>query len=588
MGALQQNYKRRSLSALIIATPSLVLLHVMSGVCVLLWGLRSVKLGMTKAFGQGLHRMISWGTKNRIRAFISGLGVTTLLQSSTATALIVASFSGRRMITGAAALAVMLGADVGTTLVAQLLTFDLDWLMPSMLISGFIIYTVFENKPGRLAHFGKMLIGLGLMLLALALIKQGAAPLRDSDVLPIVLKSLDQDPVLLVLIAALLTWLCHSSLAVVLLLGSLTAAQIIPLHVSLAMVLGANLGGVMAPLVATMKDSPEATRVPVGNLLMRLAGVVIFLPLLDPVEDIIKLMGDDPARMIVNMHMCFNIILALIFLPFTGAIAHLTLRLIPDRPDADDPGKPRYLDEKQLDIPAIALSSAGREALRMADLVQSMMEDTIVALRTNDETIVFRIRARDDVLDNLNKAIKHYMAKMARESLDPEDTQQYVRTLTFATNLENVGDTIDKSLMEMALKKIREHKRFSERGWAEIQDIHNAVLETVRLAQSVFVSNDEKLARRMIEAKENLRKAEQRATQTHMERIREGVPETIATSGLHLDIIRDYRRINSYMCTVAYPILEEAGLLHGSALKAAPAKEAKPEDPPAASAAGAE
>lgn len=552
---------------MLIATPSLVLLHIMSGVCVLLWGLRGVKLGMTKAFGQGLHRAINWGTKNRIRAFVSGVGVTTLLQSSTATALIVASFCGRKMITGAAALAVMLGADVGTTLVAQILTFDLSWLMPAMLISGFIIYTVFENKPGRLAHFGKMLIGLGLMLLALSLIKQGAAPLRESDVLPVVLDSLDQDPVLLVLIAAMLTWLCHSSLAVVLLLGSLTAAQIVPLHVGLAMVLGANLGGVMAPLVATMKDSPEAMRVPVGNLLMRLTGVVIILPLLSDVEGILKSIGDDPARMIVNMHMAFNIMLALIFLPVTGSLYHLTLRLIPDRPDADDPGKARYLDEKQLDIPAIALASAGREALRMADLVQSMMEDTVVALRTNDESIVFRIRARDDVLDKLNKAVKLYMAKMARESLDPEDTQQYVRTLTFATNLENVGDTIDKSLMEMALKKIREHKRFSDRGWQEIQEIHNAVLETVRLAQTVFVTSDPKLARRMIEAKENLRKAEIRATQSHMDRIREGIPETIATSGLHLDIIRDYRRINSYMCTVAFPILEETGQLHGTALK---------------------
>lgn len=552
---------------MIIATPSLVLLHVMSGVCLLLWGLRGVKLGMIKAFGQGLHRAISWGTKNRIRAFFSGMGVTTLLQSSTATALIVASFSGRKMITGAAALAVMLGADVGTTLVAQLLTFDLSWMMPALLISGFIIYTIFEKKPGRFGHFGKMLVNLGLMLLALSLIKQGAAPLRESDVLPVVLDSLDQDPVLLVLIAALLTWLCHSSLAVVLLLGSLVASEVVPLHVGLAMVLGANLGGVMAPLIATMKDSPEAMRVPVGNLLMRLVGVVIFLPLLDPVTGFIKEMGDDPARMIVNMHMGFNIVMALMFLPFTGSIYHLTLRLIPDRPDADDPGKARYLDEKQLDIPAIALSSAGREALRMADLVQSMMEDTIVALRTNDESIVFRIRARDDVLDKLNKAVKLYMAKMARESLDPEDTQQYVRTLTFATNLENVGDTIDKSLMEMALKKIREHKRFSERGWAEIQEIHNTVLETVRLAQSVFVTGDKKLARRMIEGKENLRRAEQVATQNHMDRIREGIPETIATSGLHLDIIRDYRRINSYMCTVAFPILEDAGLLHGSALK---------------------
>ncbi|MFN3827105.1 MAG: Na/Pi cotransporter family protein [Micavibrio sp.] len=566
---------------MIIATPSLVLLNVISGVCVLLWGLRAVKLGMTKAFGQGLNKAISWGTNNRIRAFFAGVGVTTLLQSSTATAMIVASFTGRRMMTGAGALAVILGADVGTTIVAQLLTFDLSWLMPSLMISGFVVYKVFENRPGRLSHFGKMLIGLGLMLLALSLIKQGAAPLRESEILPQVLDSLDQDPVLLVLIAAMLTWLCHSSLAIVLLLGSLTAAHIVPMHVALAMVLGANLGGVMAPLVATLKDGPEATRVPVGNLLMRLTGVIIILPLLEPVHTILSSVSEDPARMIVNMHMAFNIMLAGLFLPFTGPLYNLTLRLIPDRPDADDPGRARYLDEKQMDIPAIALASAGRETLRMADLVQSMMEDTIVALRTNDESIVYRIRARDDVLDKLNKAVKLYMAKMTRESLDPEDTQNYVRTLSFATNLENVGDTIDKSLMEMALKKIREHKRFSDRGWNEIQDIHKTVLETVRLAQTVFVTNDVDLARKMIEEKERLRKAEQKATANHMDRIREGVPETIATSGLHLDIIRDYRRINSYMCSVAYPILEEAGQLHGTALKPEQKQEHKPEKPAA-------
>jgi phosphate:Na+ symporter len=269
----------------------------------------------------------------------------------------------------------------------------------------------------------------------------------------------------------------------------------------------------------------------------------------------------------VNFHLLLNALLMVLFLPLSGLLATAMQKIMPDKVDAGDPGVPRYLNEKEMDTPAIALSSAARETLRMAEHVQDMLEDTIKAFRTNDEALVNRIRSKDDIVDRLYTALKNYMARLTQEYMDKDDANRYVQILTFATNIEHAGDIIDKNLMPLALKKIRNQGSFSTQGFREIENIHNLVLDSVKLAQNVFISSDLDLARKMISDKEVIRQAEITASVSHIERLRERIPETIATSSLHLDIIRDYRRINSYMCTVAYPLLEDTGQLRSSRLK---------------------
>lgn len=555
-------------------TPTLVLINIIGGVCLLLWGLRMVRTGITRAFGANLRKVVSASTGNRFLSFLSGIGVTALLQSSTATAMIIASFASRGLITVAAGLAVMLGADVGTTVVAQLLSFDLSWFAPLLMLTGYIVYTIFEDT-GKGQHIGKLLLGLGMMLFALGAIKVASGPMQHSETLRVVLVALEKDPILSVVVAALLTWMAHSSLAIVLLLVSFVAGGVLPFELALMMVLGVNLGGTIAPLVATMREGPEAARVPVGNLLMRLIGVVAFMPLMGLIMKNAALLGDDPSRAVVNFHMAFNIILAIAFIPFTGLVAKAAYKLMPDRPAADDPGRPRYLDTKSMDTPTIALASAARETLRMADILEKMMEDTFRSLKGNNEALVNRIKEQDNVVDDIYKSIKSYMARLSQSAMDPDEASRYVQTLTFSTNLEHAGDVIDKNIMPMALKKIRAQKSFSQEGLDEIEHIHNLVLESIRLAQTVFVSGDIRLARKMVEGKEVLRKAEQEAMTAHIERLRDAVPETIATSSMHLDIIRDYRRVNSYMCTVAYPLLEQKGQLRTSRLRPEKDKMAK-------------
>ena len=514
-----------------------------------------VRLGVTHGFGAELRRVLAASTKSRLLSFFSGIGITTLLQSSTATILVVASFAGQGMINSTTGLAMVLGADVGTTLVAQLFSLDLSFLIPLFMIVGYIAFA--KKRSGRFKNFGRIFIGLALMLLALAWIRDSAVPLKESEVLAVVLQALEKDKIFAILIAALLTWIAHSSLAIILLLMSFVVSGVLPLMLGVYMVLGANLGGTIPPILATLKDHPEARRVPVGNFLIRLVGVIAvfyFVPYIKPHLDVL---GGDEVRKIVNFHTVFNLGLALVFLPFTGVISRLMCKVIPDKVEADSIEQARYLDEKDLSTPSVALASATRETLRMADMVQQMLDDTITVFKTNDRALLNKVREEDDVIDSLYEQIKIYMAKVNQEFMNEKEAQRYVQVLTFSTNLEHAGDVIDKNLMPLALKKIKRDMSFSEEGLKEIEHIHGLVMESVQLAQSIFVSGDVEMAKKLLQDKRDIREAEIAGMGTHIERLGDGVPETIATSSLHVDIIRDYRRINSYMCTVAYPLLDE-------------------------------
>ena len=537
----------------------------------LLWGVTLLRLGVTRGFGAQLRRFLAICSSNRITAFFAGLGITALLQSSTAAALVVSAFASQGMVNSSTGLAILLGANVGTTLIAQLFSFNVSELMPVLMVAGYLFYSV--ESSGRIKNIGRIFIGLALMLLSLELIRHGSEPLKESKALPLVLKSLGSDPFFAVLVATVITWLCHSSLAVVLLVMSLVSSGVLPVVLGLYMVLGANVGGAIPPVIATLRDNPDAMRIPVGNVLTRLVGVLAAIPFIDYVLPHLEMLDPNHPRQIVNFHTEFNLVLALVFLPFTGLLNKLLKKALPDRQVADDPGKTRYLNNKDLDIPSVALAAAARETLRMGDIVQKMLEDTFSVLKTNNERLLSHIKEEDDTVDRIYNGIKNYMAKLSQEFMDPKEAQRYVQILTFSTNIEHIGDVIDKNLLPMAQKKIKNLHSFSEAGFKEIEEMHRLVIESIQLAQSLFISGDKDTARRLVQGKEIIRKAEIDGMSTHIHRLRGGVPETIATSSLHLDIIRDYRRINTYITTVAFPILEESGEIHETRLRPRKTKE---------------
>ncbi|KRR03033.1 Na/Pi cotransporter family protein [Bradyrhizobium valentinum] len=539
---------------------SLVLLDLMGGVALLLWGLHMVHSGILRAFGPDLRLLLAKALSNRFTAVGAGLGLTALLQSSTATALITSSFTSEELVSLVPALAIMLGANVGTTLIVQILSFNIAAVAPVLFLVGLVAFR--SGRHSRVKDIGRVFIGLGLMLLALHILLNTLAPAENAPGMRVFMNAITGDPVLCILFAAIVTWLVHSSVASVLLVMSLAYAHFITPYAALALVLGANLGSAINPIVeGARRDNPASYRLPLGNLVNRLVGILVVAPFLQPISELLTSWQPDAAKATALFHIAFNVATALLFIGLLDGMARLLKALLPERVKATDPSGPRYLDESALETPSLALADAARETLHMGDHVEIMLRKVMAAMMTNDRALVDEVSRMDNSVDSLDEAIKLYVTKLTRGSLDEREGQRAMEIVSFAINLEHIGDIIDKNLSELATKKIKRRFQFSPEGAEELSAFHKRTMDSLRIAFGVFMSGDLNEARKLLAEKAALRNAELAATERHLDRLREGRPETIETTSLHLDVLRDLRRIHSHICSVAYPVLDAAGEL---------------------------
>jgi len=470
------------------------------------------------------------------------------------------------LIATAPALAVMLGADLGTALVTLVFSLDLSWLSPFLILVGVTLFM--RRESTKFGRFGRVLIGLGLIILALQLIVAAARPMTQATGLKVIFASLTGDPLLDMLVAAVFTMLVYSSLAVVLLTATLTAAKVISVKVALGLVLGANLGSGLLAMLNTMGAPPEARRVTLGNLLFRLIGCAVFLPLLPQILELADRIPLNEAQTVVYFHLVFNLSLAAGFLFLTEKIARLAEQLMSSRPGDDDPAKPRFLDPSALSSPALAIGCAAREAMRIGDVVEEMLAGVLTVIKTNDRALVARIRKMDDVVDKLYTAIKLYLTQVSREALDVKESRRWTDIVSFAINMEQIGDIIERVVGDIEDKIVDKGRRFSEAGMAEIVDLHTRLMANLRLGLSVFLHGDLKSAQQLMAEKVAFRDLERAYADSHLSRLAGNTVDSIETSSLHIDLIADLRRINSHICSMAYPILEEAGVLARTRLKA--------------------
>jgi phosphate:Na+ symporter len=537
---------------------TIVLLDIMGGVALLLWGLHMVRSGFLRAFGPDLRHFLSKTLGNRFAALAAGFGLTALLQSSTATALMTASFATDGLVDLVPALAVMLGANVGTALVVQILSFNITAAAPVLFILGLV---AFRSGAGtRIKDIGRVAIGLGLMLLALHILLDVLAPAENAPSVRVLLNAVTNDPVLCILLAAVLTWAAHSSVATVLLIMSLAYSNFVTPAAALALVLGANLGSAINPVFeGGRRDDPTSYRLPVGNLANRLVGVAVVAPFLHPIAEAFHAFEPDMGRMTAEFHIAFNIVTAIAFIGPLDGLAWLLVKAFPARKEAADPWAPRHLDESALETPSLALADAARETLRMGDLVEAMLRQVMTALMTNDRALAAEVSRMDNSVDRLDEAIKLYVTKLTRGSLDEREGHRAMEIISFVINLEHIGDIIDKNLSGLAAKKSKRKLEFSREGATELAEFHKRILDSLRIAFGVFMSGDAAEAARLTAEEEELRGVEQAAAERHLARLREGRPETLETTSLHLDVLRDLKRIHSHIASIAYPVLEAAG-----------------------------
>jgi phosphate:Na+ symporter len=533
----------------------LIFLHLAGGVALLTWGLHMVESGLMRALGASLRRFMARSLGNRFNAFCAGLAITGALQSSTATGMIASSFAARGLMRPVTGLAVMLGANVGSTLIVQAFSLDLSWISPACLLIGMGMFE--KGKGSRNRDIGRALIGLGLMLLALTLLVSTVQPAESAPALRTVLGALAGEPVLNAALACILTWAAHSSIPVVLFVMSLANLHTVPMDTAIAMVLGANVGSALNPYFeAATGDDRRRRRLPAGNLLLRGGVCVLLLAVCSPLASLLDSLPGDASRTIADFHTGLNVAIAVVFIGLLDPVARLLERLLPASGSDADVNAPRYLDIDALQSPSEALACAAREVIRMSEIVEAMLSACVPVLLANDRRAVNDIASRDDAVDLLHDAIKRYVTEVTREPLSEEDRRWASAIMTAVINLEHIGDIIDKNLLEIAQKKIKTQLSFSAEGAEELRELHRSVIDSYHRAQALLVSGRTQTAAQLIADKQALRQLERSARDRHLERLREGQPDSIASSSLHLDVLRDLVRIQSHICALAYPLLE--------------------------------
>ncbi|MDQ1196253.1 Na/Pi cotransporter family protein [Agrobacterium sp. SORGH_AS 787] len=543
---------------------TIVIVNLLGAVALLLFGLTQVKDGVTRAFGVKLRTILATSTRNGPRSFVSGFFATIALQSSTATALTVASFAERDLIRPRMAQIVLLGANVGTAVTAWIFATGVAWLSPLLILSGIVLRKGSSNaRQGG----GTALVGVGLMLLSLHLLSNATEPMRASPALGAFIGLLDDAWPVALLLSAGMAFFSSSSLAMVVLILSLASAGILSTGLIIVLVLGANLGGAIPPVIATMSGPAAARRITLGNLVIRAIGCAIAMPLASYGALALQQLPLSESMLPVDAHLIFNILLTIVAWPLSGFVSDLMAKVVPSDVQSDD--GPRFLDKDALDTPVVALANATREVLVIGDTIERMLIRAENAFKHNDLAPLAEIATLEKKVDQLQQEVKIYLSQLGRKGLDENDARRSITVIDYAINLEHMGDIIEKGLCEQIRKKILNGFKFSDEGYDELKTLFDMTIENLRAAQSIFVTGDLSLARRLMEIKIDIRRLEKRSSGRHLERLRDGLMESLQTSSLHLDMLRDLKRINAHIVSVAHPILDESGILGESRLRTA-------------------
>jgi phosphate:Na+ symporter len=535
---------------------NVMLITLIGGVVVLLYGMRLVGEGLQLAAGGRMRQVLGSITSNPLKGMLVGAFITAVIQSSTATTVMLVGFASSGLMDLTQAVGVLLGADIGTTITVQLIAFHVSDYALLLVVAGYLL--IFTTKRKVFKYVGQAILGFGFIFFAMKFMSDAMVPLRQSEIVKALLVSLGDRPLLGILVAAVLSALLASSAATIGLAITLSLQGLLPLDAAIPVIFGANIGTCATALASSIGSRTEARRVAMAHIFFKVVGVLVFLPFIPPFVRLVHVTAGDAPRQIANAHTLFNVALTALFLPCSSILARLISRLVPEDREGEGLFRAKYLDERMLETPALALGQATREALRMADIVSDMFAKTIATFSGVDPDLIEFIEEKDDQVDTLDREIKLYLTKLSQQSLTDEQSKREFGILAFVNNMEDIGDIVDKNLMELAKKKLNRGVHFSEPGMKEVVLLHKKVLQNLELAISAFASNDPALAQQVLERKMEISQTERKLRQAHIQRLHEGYQEVIDISEIHLDVLTNLKRIDSHITAVAYPILESS------------------------------
>lgn len=532
------------------------LVHLAGAVALLLWGIRTVRTGVERLFGSRIEAWVAVLNGRPRSAVALGTVAATALQSATAVTLMAASFRAGGMLALPAGLAAVLGAEFGSSVAVAILNVDLRLLAPLLLFAGFVVFSASEARSGK--HVGRILLGLGFILTALALLGAATGALRESAVVTDLMAVLSSEPAALVVMTALLTWAMHSSIAVVLMTVQLVAGAVLPHEAGLWMVVGANAGAAMPALVGGWSLGVKARQLLLGAVMFRTCVVLIAVAVLAMPLATLPAIQAVALRLVV-FHLALNLAVAVVMLPLVGLVARLCRTLVPEPTvamDGERPPESIFLAPEDVTDPGTAFLNISNETLRVAHIVYGMIEGISDLFR--DPHADARIKTLEDDVDQLYRQTTLYLASMKVEDLGEADRRRWFELFEFITHLEHVGDIITRNIADLARRKRKTGLQFSSEGAAELEALTLELGEIFRHSQAVFLSGDRRRAAELVTLKRRFKEHTRDSQRRHALRLCTGVKSSVASSRIHLDLLRDLQRISSHLTAVAYPLLNQS------------------------------
>jgi phosphate:Na+ symporter len=545
-----------------------IIVNLLGGVALLLWGVRMVRTGVTRGWGERIKQFLQHRLGNRISAFLAGAAATTVLGSGTATGLIVANIAAAGGLPLALGIAVLLGADVGSALATVAFASGASFaksVSPLLIFAGYVVFSF--TREERPHSIGRILIGVGLMLIALQLISQSTRPLNEASLVHDVITALGHEPMLAFIIGAALAWAFHSTLAAILLIGSLTSNDSMAIESAASFILGINFGGGLPALLGSMALPVAARRLPAANLLCRGLLCVLALFFLPTLMQAISQMGMVGLSAPLALHFGLNIFLGLFWLPLTPVAAQLMTWLMPEKAGPVDPfSRTRYLTSTTTS-PATSLANAILETGRMSEVLDHMFAVALEAMHNGSTEKLKELRSLDERMNLYHTDIRSYLADLATRTITDEDERRALEVVLYVSNLEHAGDIIQLNIGDRIKAKLREGHAFDSGETAALAALCEMIANNIKLATAVLSSRDVAAAQNLIAQKDAFRTLENKVIRDHFRRKTPDKGKALRRSALFVDLIRDLNRLNSHVVSAGYPVVDDAGLLRPSRLR---------------------
>jgi phosphate:Na+ symporter len=551
-----------------------LIIGLLGGLVLFLYGMEKMSEGLKKTAGKGMRKILATLTNNRLIGLAVGAFVTMVIQSSSATTVMLVSFAQAQLLTFGQTLSVILGANIGTTVTAQLIAFKLTDYAFLMIIIGFAL-TVLSKKE-YYKYLGESLLGFGILFMGMKIMSDSMYPLRDYEPFIGLMKNLE-NPIFGLLIGAAFTALIQSSSAFTGIVIVLAQQGLLTLDAGIPLLFGANIGTCVTAALASIGATREAKRVAIAHVIFNTAGALIFLfwipyfadivRWISPVSDAegVQKLASEAPRQIANAHTLFNVSVAILFLPFTSLLAKLVLKIMPER-DAEKPieSVTWHLDEKEISTPAIAIDLSKAEVGRMAKILRRMLRAIIHPLLSNEEgtdsvhkqlTIIEGIEMREGKIDFLHKKVTSYLLSIGREELTEEQSKEVFNLILIVRDMEAIGDIIYRNMFPLIKKKRALKFDFSREGHDEIATYHAKIYKQLDRLEETFSDQKYKKAKKIVSKENRYADLAEEFKIHHLQRLQQQREETIATHEIHMEIMDNLKQISVYITEIARSVV---------------------------------